>query len=272
MFVHHPFVIRLGPLEVTGFGIAVLLAFWIAMIITRRELARRGHDTAYVSDLLVAAVIGTLVGAKLYYVLIITRNWHDLFSRAGFVFWGGFIGALATTSWLVHYRRLGVSRIADVAGIAIAAGYAVGRTGCWAIGDDYGRPWSSRWAVAFPEGAPPSTVANMARIFRTPPPPGTSPETVLAVYPTQLYEVMLGFLMFLVLWRLRDHNHADGWLFGMYLLLAGVERFAIEFLRAKDDRFLGVITTAQVVAVVVAAMGAGVLYTRRNAQGTFYAP
>ena len=264
MIVHHPFLIRLGPLEVTGFGVGVLLAFWIAMVIMTRELARRGHDTSHVSDLLVSAVIGTLVGAKLYYVLVITKDWHDLFKRAGFVFWGGFIGALAVTSWHVHRRRLGFFRMSDVAGIAIAAGYSVGRTGCWAIGDDYGRPWMSRWAVQFPEGAPPSTVANMTGVFKTPPPPGATPETVLGVYPTQLYEVGLAFLMFLVLWRLRDHDHAEGWLFGMYLVLAGVERFAIEFFRAKDDRFFGPITTAQVVAVIVAVIGVYVLHSRRR--------
>jgi phosphatidylglycerol:prolipoprotein diacylglycerol transferase len=264
VIVHHPFVIRLGTLEVTGFGIGVLLAFWIARVIMVRELARRGYDASRVSDLLTWAVIGTLVGAKLYYVLIITRDWHDLYSRAGFVFWGGFIGALAVTSWYVHRTRLGFFRMSDVAAIAIAAGYSVGRTGCWAIGDDYGRPWTSRWAVQFPEGSPASTVANMASVFKTTPPPGTAPQTVLGVYPTQLYEVVLAFLMFLVLWRLRQHDHAEGWLFGMYLVLAGVERFAIEFFRAKDDRFFGPITTAQVVAVTVAAIGIYLLKTRRR--------
>ena len=66
-----------------------------------------------------------------------------------------------------------------------------------------------------------------------------APNTVLRVHPTQLYETALGFVMFLILWRLRDHKHAEGWLFGLYCVLAGLERFVIEFFRAKDDRFFG---------------------------------
>jgi phosphatidylglycerol:prolipoprotein diacylglycerol transferase len=88
---------------------------------------------------------------------------------------------------------------------------------------------------------------------------------VLSVHPTQLYEVALGFVMFLILWRLRDHKHAEGWLFGLYCVLAGVERFIIEFVRAKDDRFLfGTFTGAQVIAMAFAVGGAIWMYLRRN--------
>ena len=97
---------------------------------------------------------------------------------------------------------------------------------------------SSRFAVSFPDGAPPSTAANLAA-FHSSIPPGVSPSTVLSVYPTQLLEVALGFVMFLILWRLRDHKHAEGWLMGVYMVLAGIERFAVEFLRAKDDHLFG---------------------------------
>jgi phosphatidylglycerol:prolipoprotein diacylglycerol transferase len=88
---------------------------------------------------------------------------------------------------------------------------------------------------------------------------------VLAVHPTQLYETLLGFVMFLILWRLRDHKHAEGWLFGLYCVLAGVERFIIEFVRAKDDRFLlGTFTMAQVIAVIFMIAGGIWMYYRRN--------
>jgi phosphatidylglycerol:prolipoprotein diacylglycerol transferase len=123
------------------------------------------------------------------------------------------------------------------------------------VGDDYGRPWNSPFAVQFPDGAPPSTAGNMHALFGIPVPAGVSPQTVLSVYPTQLMEVALGFVMFLILWRLRDHDHAEGWLFGVYMVLAGIERFAIEFLRAKDDRFFGVLTTAQLIAIAFVVGG-----------------
>jgi phosphatidylglycerol---prolipoprotein diacylglyceryl transferase len=260
--VHHPFAYDIGPLQFTGFGLAVLAAFAIAQVISQRELERRGHDATAIPDLLFAAVIGTLIGAKLYYVLVITHDFRDLFSRAGFVFWGGFIGAVALVWATIKYKKLPFPRIADVAGIAIAAGYAVGRTGCWAVGDDYGRPWNSPLAVAFPEGAPPSTAGIMQQAFGTPIPPGATPDTVLTVHPTQLYETVLGFIMFAMLWKLRDHKHAEGWLFGVYCVLAGVERFIVEFFRAKDDRLFGPLTVAQVIALGITAVGVVIMVAR----------
>jgi phosphatidylglycerol---prolipoprotein diacylglyceryl transferase len=254
MTVHHPFAYSIGPFSFTGFGIAVLLAFVIAQVICQRELVRRGHDPEPIGDLTFAAVIGGLLGAKLYYVILM-RDIHALFSRGGFVFWGGLIGGIVAVVAVIKLKRLDLQRIADVAGIGIAAAYSIGRTGCWAVGDDYGRPWNSPLAVSFPEGAPPSTAGNMHEMFGVPIPPGTAPTTVLSVYPTQLYEVTMGFIMFLILWRLRDHKHAEGWLFGVYMVLAGVERFLIEFLRAKDDRMIGGLTLAQLFALLFIAAG-----------------
>jgi phosphatidylglycerol:prolipoprotein diacylglycerol transferase len=262
--VVHPFVIDIGPLSLTGFGLAVLGAFAISQIIAQRELTRRGHDASAIPDLILAAVLGTLIGGKLYYTLYITQDFRDFFSRAGFVFWGGFIGSVIACYVTIKLKKLNFVRISDVAGICIAAGYSVGRTGCWAVGDDYGRPWNGPLAVSFPDGAPPSTVRNMQELFGIPPAPGADPNAVVSVHPTQLYETVLGFVMFAILWRLRNHKHAEGWLFGLYLVLAGVERFFIEFLRAKDDRFFGPLTAAQVIALTLTALGAAWMAMRWN--------
>ena len=87
-------------------------------------------------------------------------------------------------------------------------------------------------------------------------PPGTDPETVLAVHPTQLYEIIIMLAVFAVFWRWRLKDKPVGWLFGVYLLFAGIERFLIEILRAKDDRFLGPLTVAQVVSMVLIVIAA----------------
>jgi phosphatidylglycerol---prolipoprotein diacylglyceryl transferase len=260
---HRPLSYELGPLTVTGFGLAVLAAFVIAQIVSQNEMKRRGHDPGPIGDLIFAAVIGSLIGAKLYFVAL-TGDLDTLFSRGGFVFWGGLIGGIIAVSAVVMKRRLGFWRIADVAGLAIMPAYAVGRTGCWAVGDDYGRPWDGPLAVRFPEGAPPSTARNMEEMFGIPVPDNVSPNTVLAVHPTQLYEVTMAFLLFLVLWRLRDHKHAEGWLFGVYCVMAGVERFVVEFFRAKDDRFVGTLTIAQLIAVLFVAGGLAIMAARRR--------
>src|SRR4051812_9362589 len=264
--IHHPFNIPIGRFNFTGFGIAVLLSFLISQIISERELARRGHDTdaAAVSDILFAALVGTMIGAKTYYVAVVSHQISDLWSRGGFVFWGGFIGAVLLCALTIRYKKLPFVRFADVAGIAIAAGYAVGRTGCWAVGDDYGKPYGGPLSVVFPQGSPPSTAAEMMNTFHVSFPAGTDPRTVVAVYPTQLMEVAMGMIMFGVLWRLRDHRHAEGWLFGVWCILAGVERFIVEFFRAKDDRLswtMG-LSLAQVIAIGMVVIGAAIMAWR----------
>lgn len=263
--LHHPTIFKLGPVELTGFGLAVLAGFAIAQIVAQRELWRRGQEleSNAIPDVVMAALIGTLIGAKTYYVLL-TGDPSAFFSRGGFVFWGGFIGAVLLCWLTIRFKKLNFLRIADAAGIAIAAGYSVGRTGCWAVGDDYGRPWSGPFSVRFPEGAPPSTAANMTSQFGVQFPAGTDGSTLIAVYPTQIFEVVLGFIMFAILWRLRKHTHKAGWLFGMYCVVAGIERFIVEFFRAKDDRVVAGLTLAQVIGLMILAVGVGLVVARRG--------
>ena len=252
--VHHPFSLDFGPIGLTGFGLAILMCFLVGQSVAQHELKRRGFDPEPVGDMVFAAVVGGLLGAKLYYVVVL-RHYDALFERGGFVFWGGLVGGILAVMAVVVKKRYGLMRMFDVGGPACAAAYAVGRTGCWAIGDDYGRPWDGVLAVAFPQGAPPSTAGVMAREFGTVIPAGASAATVLSVYPTQLLEVALGLVMFGFLWRIRDHEHAEGWLFGVYCVLAGIERFIVEFFRAKDDRFIAGLTYAQVIALLFVAGG-----------------
>ncbi|HUF29833.1 MAG TPA: prolipoprotein diacylglyceryl transferase family protein [Gemmatimonadaceae bacterium] len=263
MIVHQPFQFSIGDIQITGFGLAVLLGFVIAQIVAQRELARKGHDPTPIGDLIFWAAAGSLISAKVYYAILV-GDASALFSRGGFVFWGGLIGGIVTVSIVIIRKNLPFFRIAEVAGPAIAAAYAVGRTGCWAVGDDYGRPWNGPLAVQFPQGAPPSTVAIMQREFGTTPPPGSLPTDVLAVHPTQLYETAMAMAMFFILWRLRGHRHAEGWLFGVYMVLAGLERFIVEFFRAKDDRFFGIITLAQIFALGFVIFGGAWMVWRRG--------
>ncbi|HEY8176447.1 MAG TPA: prolipoprotein diacylglyceryl transferase [Gemmatimonadaceae bacterium] len=263
--VHHPFQFGVGWLQFTGFGIAVVLGFLVAQGIAQEEMKRRGYDPAPIGDMIFGAVVGGLLGAKLYFVVVL-RNWDALFARGGFVFWGGLIGGAIGVLLIARYKRVPVMRVLEVGAPALAAAYAIGRTGCWAVGDDYGKPWNGPFAVQFPEGAPPSTAGIMSREFGVRFPPGTNPNTVVAVHPTQLYEVAMGFIMFLILWRLRRHHHAEGWLFGVYCVLAGIERFLVEMFRAKDDRLGFGLTLAQMFALAAIALGVWLLYARRTPQ------
>jgi phosphatidylglycerol:prolipoprotein diacylglycerol transferase len=121
--------------------------------------------------------------------------------------------------------------------------------------------------VKFPNGVPPSTAGDMTSSFGVHFPPGTDPLSVVAVYPTQLLEVFLGFIVFLLVWRLREHKHAEGWLFGVWAVWAGLERFGVEFLRAKDDRIGGVaagLSAAQLISLGILAFGLIWMRMRRD--------
>ncbi|MDP1889979.1 MAG: prolipoprotein diacylglyceryl transferase [Gemmatimonadaceae bacterium] len=261
--VAQPFELHVGPLTLTGFGLAMLLAFLVAQYIGQVELDRRGHDSEIMGDVLVGAVLGGLLGAKIYYAILF-QDPRALLHTAGFVFWGGLIGGILATAAIIRWRGQTFTRISDVSAAGLAAAYAIGRTGCWSVGDDYGRPWDSRWAVAFPNGYPASTVQNLVEQFGVKELAGRPPLEVISVHPTQLYEVAMGLLMFWILWKLRDHKHAEGWLFGLYCVLAGLERFVVEFFRAKDDRFMGPLTLAQTIALAFAVGGLLWMQARRD--------
>ena len=261
--VHHPFQFGIGWLQFTGFGIAVVLSFIVAQMVSQEEMKRLGYDPSPIADMIFGAIVGGLLGAKLYFVVVL-GNWDALFTRGGFVFWGGLIGGAAGVLLVARIKKVPIWRTLEVGAASIAAAYAVGRTGCWGVGDDYGRPWDGPLAVQFPEGAPPSTAGVMQREFGVDFPPGTDPNSVVAVHPTQLYEVAMSLVMFGILWRLRRHQHAEGWLFGWYCVLAGIERFVVEFFRAKDDVLAIGFTIAQVIAVVAMALGITILVARRR--------
>ena len=264
--VHHPFQFNIGPLPITGFGIAVVVSFLIAQLVSEAMMRLRGADPQPIGDMILGAIIGGLLGAKIYFVVVL-GNWDAMWSRGGFVFWGGLIGGAIGVLLIARLKKVPIWRTLEVGAPAIAAAYAVGRTGCWAVGDDYGRPWNGPFAVQFPEGAPPSTAGVMAREFGVPIPPNTDASALLAVHPTQIYEVAMGLVMFGILWRLRNHKHLEGWLFGGYCVLAGIERFIVEFFRAKDDALGFGLTIAQTIAIAFIVLGVALLVMRRKRPG-----
>jgi phosphatidylglycerol:prolipoprotein diacylglycerol transferase len=146
-----------------------------------------------------------------------------------------------------------VWKVADAVAPALALGYAIGRVGCFLVGDDYGAPTNAPWAVAFPEGAPPSTAGNL-RAFGVDVPAAMPDSAVLAVHPTQLYETGMTLIILALLIKIRPRlASTPGHLFLVWLALAGVERFIVEIFRAKDDRVLGVFSVAQLISILLIA-------------------
>lgn len=271
----HPELVTLdlplvGRYTVTSYGAMVALAFVSGWWVIRRQLAERGEEPDLAGDVVLGAVIGGLVGAKLHYVVLnwwvepVAAPWPLLLSRGGLVWYGGLFGGAAGAIWMIRRRGADLARTADATAPALALGYGIGRVGCFLVGDDYGRPTESWFGVAFPEGAPPTTAGSLRENFMVDVPSSVPPDRVMEVIPTQPVESGLSLLIFLWLWRRRDHGHAPGWLFGLWMVLAGVERFGIEFLRAKDDRILGPLTTAQAISLGLIVAGFAIVRARRR--------
>jgi len=260
MTTAYPLEFSIGPLRITGFGVMMMLAFLAGGWLIDRECREEGFSSDYAGDIIFGAIVGGIIGAKLWFV-VLHHSISALWDRGGLVWYGGFLGGaigVVVNGWR---RRVPMQWTAQLVAPALAAAYAVGRIGCFSVGDDYGIPTTLPWAVRFPQGMPATTAANL-RAFNVSIPATVAPDTVFAVHPTQLYEIGMMLIVFALLWRWRTLARGTGWLFGAYLVLAGAERFLIEFLRAKDDRILPLdLTVAQ--AAAVAAVIAGVLVIRR---------
>ena len=220
----------LGGGPITSFGAMMFLAFFVGGFLIRDRMDAGGYDGERAWDLIFTAVVAGVVGAKLYYVLLnfdqLLEDPRFLVARGGLVWYGGFGVAAAAVVW--HIRRMGLplDRMADAIAPALALGYAIGRVGCFLVGDDYGLPTASWVGVRFPEGSPPSSVSMLEGLFGVNVDPALVAEygQIVPVHPTQLYEAVLSLGIFAILWRLRDHGRAAGWLFMLWLACAGAER------------------------------------------------
>ena len=252
----------LGGAPITSFGVFMLLSFLTGGYVLQVEMRRMGQDPEQAWDLVFWAVVGGIGGAKGYYILLnypllLSDPVSSILSRGGLVWYGGFFLATVLVVWQIRRQSLPLRGIADACAPALALAYGVGRMGCFLVGDDWGRPTDSWVGIRFPQGAPPTRVDVIERDFGITVDPALIEKygQVVPVHPTQLYEVGLSTLIFFILWRIRLHSHSAGWLFMLWLVLASIERFLVEFFRAKDDRFFGVLTLAQIISIAILAFG-----------------
>ena len=260
----YPHLFTIGDFTVTSFGLMMFLAFVGGAWILGRQFGKRGIDPDIAWDMLLWIALGGIVGAKLYYIALhldqfAAAPFRELTARGGLVWYGGFIGGVLAFLWQARSRKLPLAQAFDSTAPALALAYAIGRLGCFLVGDDYGRPTDSWVGIAFPDGYPPST-AGYFRSIGTRIPAEIPDSAVLAVHPTQLYEIGIALIIFAVLWKLSGRLR-PGRLFASYLVLYGIERFFIEFLRAKTDHLLPGLTTSQLASIALLII-AGVIWRR----------
>lgn len=258
----------LGGEPITSFGLLLLLGVLAGGAWLARSLDHDGVPRTAAWDLVVLAAVGGLVGAKLLFLAFHPRAFEAgvaqaLLARTGLNGIGALLGAAAVGAW--RARRLGVARlvVADAAAPALALVYGIGRIGSFLAGVDYGRPTTTWLGVAFRRGAPPTTPANLVEHFGVLPPVGAMVGDHVAVHPTQLYEAAVAFLLFVVLTRWR---WGPGTAAGLFLVVAGCARFAVDFLRLGMSRAVGPLTLDQVAALFLVLAGA--LLIRRGRKGT----
>lgn len=268
-----PELFHIGRLSISPFGVMMVLAFLSSWLLLRWGVARLGiGDEEDSSALLLAAGIGGIVGAKIYYA-VLYGDWHLLFDRSGLVWYGALIGGTVAVLWTVRRRGLPLWPVVDLAGPTVAIGYAIGRVGCFLVGDDYGLPTSLPWGVKFPHGLPaPTTAGFMEREYGAVIPEGIASNELIGVHPTQLYETVAALLICAlgVLLIKRGLSEASG--VGRVAIvsfgLLALERFGVEFLRAKDDRFFGDFTLAQFISTLVIVALAVIWIVRSRRSGS----
>ncbi|MCM2269859.1 MAG: prolipoprotein diacylglyceryl transferase [Thermoanaerobaculia bacterium] len=244
---------RVGPIAISPFGVLLVAAFLAAYWQLSRGLRQLDlGDADAAASLVVAGGLGGILGAKVYYA-ILHGDPKLLLERYGLVWYGGLIVGAAAVIWTMRRRRLPVWGTLDAAAPAMALGYAIGRVGCFLVGDDYGRPTDLPWGVAFENGLPPTTAYYLRTEFGVAIPADIPGATLMTVHPTQLYETAAALVIWILGVRLLGGRRRAGDVAIPVLALLAVERFLVEFLRAKDDRFLGPFTLAQAISLAVVA-------------------
>jgi len=244
----YPVLFRVGSFDVTSFGVLVALGALVGLWLFRRELRLSGLPVE-AGDVALIGVLAGLAGAKLLWVLEHLgdeRAASLLLSRAGMSWFGGFAGGLGAGLWAMKRRGWTILPILSAALPALALGHAIGRVGCFLVGDDYGTPSNLPWAVAFPEGSPP---------------------TVERVHPTQLYEAAALIPIAGEMLRWRRRHVSDARVVGAYLVSTGLLRFAIEFIRVNERVALGM-TVAQWAALALSVVGAAFMFRARAARAS----
>ncbi len=256
-----PKLLEIGPFTIYSYGLMLATGFLLASYLLSLELRRRNLDPHLGNTITLLAVVAGISGSK---ILFLIENWRAFlndplgmaFSPSGLTFYGGFILATSAIYFYARRKRVRFLTIADATAPGLMLGYGVARLGCHFAGDgDYGFPTDLPWGTDYSNGTYPPSLAfrgfpEIASQF----PGGVVPDTT-PLHPTPVYELIVCTLFFWILWRWRATLQPDGKLFMVYLILAGLERFAIEFLRL-NPRILFGLSEAQWIALLLMVIGA----------------
>lgn len=253
-----PILFQIGPLTIYSFGAFMALAALSAAWVVYSELKRAGYNPELASTMVFAAAIGGLVGARILFIIenfpgFLRSPLDFIFTGAGFTWYGGLIGGTVAVSWIVKEHKIPWLIGADIAGPALAIGYGVGRIGCHVVGDgDWGIETTVPWGVAYTK----AIIGWVNPLTGIPYAPG------VLVHPTPIYEFIQSVIVFGILWSLRKKGYPSGMMFWLYLVLAGIARFVVEFWRINPTAGFG-LSEAQWFSLLLIVIGLLMLAIRR---------
>lgn len=225
-------------LSIPTFGLMLWLAAVTAAFVMDRAF-RRARIGADAVGMVAVTVVAGIVGAKLWHVVdtpleFQEEGWRVLWDSAGFAWFGGLVFGIAALLIQGWWAKIGGLRTLDLAAPAAAVGYAIGRIGCFLSGDGcYGIETKLPWGMSFPNGIEP---------------------TLAKVHPTPLYELAAGLLIGWWLWSKGSKPRTAGAILGEYLVLTGIARFLVEFIR-RNPKVLWGLSNAQLASAGTVIVG-----------------
>ena len=248
-----PIAFHVGQLPIRWYGVFVALGFLAAFYLVQYNARKKGFSKDAAADLVFIAMLGGILGARLFYVV---QNWGDYrgnlleivrVDHGGLVFYGGFFGALVAVGLACFRKSYSVAEVGDVFAPALPLGHALGRVGCFLNGCCHGKPWSGIAAVHYPQISQP-------------------------VFPIQLVSSAMNLFICVVLLGLSSRLRRRGQLFPIYMLLYATGRFVVEFARGDyaAGQYVGPFTPAQIICLLLLPVGTvWLVAVRRSALGGF---
>lgn len=273
----YPELFKIGPFTVYSYGLMLGIAFIVASYLLTKEVERRKMNPNIATEFTLIAIIFGIIGAKLFHLF---ENWEAFlnsplkmaFSPGGLTFHGGLILVIIAVWIYAKRKKIPFFTLADLAAPALALAYGIGRIGCHLAGDgDYGIPTNLPWGTNYENGTVPPSVmfrgSEIAQSF----PGGIVPDNT-PLHPTPIYEFLTMLIIFFILWKFRKKEWPDGKLFTIYLVLAGLERLLVEFIRL-NPRILFGLSEAQIISLVLIVLGiVGYIYFTKNKDLKRYNP
>lgn len=240
----YPILFQFGNFQIHTYGIVVAISFFIGLWLSTNEAKRKGLDPGVIQDFALYALLGGIIGARIYFVLFsnpayfLQNPWEIVAVwRGGIGIIGAFLGGFLAALWYCRRKKISFWRFADTLAPGLALGQTMGMFACLLNGDSYGKPTDLPWAIIFTD---PRAMAPLN----------------IPLHPIEVYEIIAYFLVFLLVWLTRKMYRSEGFSFFTAVAGYGVARFSVEFFRGHSAIFAWDIPAAQVfsVALILTAM------------------